>query len=64
MPLTEDEFTEMVNQTCPRCAAGSVPRYRPETKEWAHDFGGKAQFSHTFCLATGLRKVYEAQKNA
>ena len=63
MPLTAEEFIEMVNQTCSRCRDGSVPRYREDTKEWVHDSGGKAQFSHTFCLATGLRKVYEAQQN-
>jgi hypothetical protein len=64
MPLTPVEFDAMVKATCPRCAAGNVPRWRPETSEYCHDFGGKAQFSHTFCLATGLRKVYEAQQNA
>jgi len=64
MPLTPEELTEMVNQTCPRCKDGNAPRFREDTKEWVHDTGGRGSFSHTFCLATGLRKVYEAQKDS
>jgi hypothetical protein len=63
MPLDPDEYDEMCRQTCPQCASGNVPRFRPETKEWVHDSGGRGSFSHTFCLATGLRKVYEASNN-
>jgi hypothetical protein len=62
MPLTADEYQEMLKATCKHCAAGNEPRWRPETSEYAHDFVGRSSFSHTFCLATGLRKVYEEQQ--
>ena len=63
MPLTADEFSDACRKTCPRCDAGNEPRWRPETKEFVHDSGTKTQFTHAYCLATGLRKFYEAQKN-
>ena len=62
MPFTSDEFEDACRKTCPRCADGSALRWRPETKEWVHDSGGRASFSHSYCLATGLRKFYEAQQ--
>lgn len=67
MPLTADEFESAVNGTCKHCAAGNKPRYRPETSEWCHDFavdrGASKVQTHAYCLATGLRKFYEAQQN-
>lgn len=56
--MTPDELDAAIKATCPHCAAGNKPRWRPETSEWTHDIGGKAQFSHTFCLASGLRKTF------
>jgi len=60
MPLTKDEFESACRQTCPMCANGYLVRYREDTQEFVHDWGGKGQFSHQFCLATGLRKMYGA----
>ena len=60
MPLTPTEFDELVKLTCPHCAAGNVPRMRDDTGEMVHDYVGKGSFSHTFCLASGLRKAYDS----
>lgn len=32
MPLTKDEFDEVVKATCPHCASGNTPRFREDTK--------------------------------
>ncbi len=67
MPLTQEEFDEAVKECCAHCASGNVPRFRPETSEWCHDFiterGASKTQAHLYCLATGLRKFYEANKN-
>ena len=60
MPLTPTEFDELVKLTCPRCKAGSVPRFRDDTKEWVHDYAERGGFSHTFCLASGLKQAYDS----
>lgn len=59
MPLTQDEFETAVKASCPHCAAGFAARYRDDTKEFVHDFTARGSFSHTFCLASGLRKAYD-----
>ena len=60
MPLTQTEFEEACRQTCSHCMKGNVPRFRPETSEWTHDYTERSSFSHAYCQATGLRKMYEA----
>lgn len=63
MPLSDEEFRDAVNKTCPICASGNKPRWRADTSEFVHDvvanlpkpsMGGTTR--HTFCLATGRRK--------
>jgi hypothetical protein len=34
---------------CPHCDAGNVARFRTDTREWVHDFVGRASVSHTIC---------------
>jgi hypothetical protein len=69
MPLTQAEFDDVVKLTCPHCGAGNTPRFRSDTNEWVHDFScdihkGKS-ITHTFCLASGIRRVFaEQQANA
>jgi hypothetical protein len=42
-------------------------RWREDSKEHVHDMvvdrGSSRTYSHAFCLASGLRKFYEAQNN-
>jgi hypothetical protein len=61
MPLTADEFAVACNETCPVCKAGRPVRFRSDTNEWTHDYNVSGGFSHSFCLATGLRKFYASQ---
>ena len=67
MPLTPDEFDEACRLTCKHCATGSKTRYRTETKEHVHDLvvdrGASKVYSHAYCLASGLRRFYEAKQN-
>lgn len=66
MPLTRDEYEEVVKLSCRHCAAGNEPRWREETREYVHDVtrplpnGGIV--SHSFCLATGIRRAYQEGK--
>lgn len=56
--MTEQEYREAINATCPHCRAGVESRYRSDTKEWVHDStvsGTRGGFQHTICWASGFR---------
>lgn len=54
MPLTPDEFQEIVCLVCPHCRNGLVARRR-ENGEWCHDVADGGRRSHTLCWANGLK---------
>ena len=58
MQITAD-FNELCRTICPLCAKGVEVRYRPETNEYVHDNYKGNGFSHSLCLANGLRKKYQ-----
>lgn len=66
MPLTKTEFDDTVKLCCRLCAAGNQPRWRPETSEYCHDIireqGNGHSMTHSYCLATGLRRAYDEGK--
>lgn len=56
--MTEQEYREAINATCPHCRGGVESRYRPETREWVHDStisGTRGGMQHTICWASGFR---------
>ncbi len=61
MPVTAEEFDQICKATCPQCASGRAVRFRDDTQEWVHDMTVGSGFSHTFCLATGVRKALKVQ---
>ena len=58
MQITAD-FNELCRTICPLCAKDVAVRYRPETNEYTHDQRTLTSFSHSLCLANGLRKKYQ-----
>jgi hypothetical protein len=53
------EFTGLCRTICPHCDKGIAVRYRPETREFVHDIHKPNSFTHTLCLANGLRLKYQ-----
>jgi hypothetical protein len=64
MPVTQEEFDQIVKATCPQCASGRAVRFRDDTQEFVHDMTVSTGYSHTFCLATGVRKVLKVDNGA
>jgi hypothetical protein len=64
MPLTPEEFVEVVHLICPHCRRGIPLSRRPDTGEWYHEHEGKAVFSHALCWANGLRNSRFAREAA
>lgn len=61
MQFTEAQIQELVQATCPHCAAGIAARLRADTAEWVHDqveTSHGAIRGHTICWASGLRIKY------
>ncbi len=48
------EFDQACARACPHCADGMVARYRPETREWCHDYAATDAAIDTPALADGL----------
>lgn len=51
--LTAADFEAVVKATCPRCAGGEAPSFRPTTREYVHTKIAR-QWSQTLCLASFL----------
>lgn len=60
--MTRAEYDEAILKICPNCRKGLVARQRQDTKEWTHDYGTGPSFSHTLCLASGLRNSRFAEE--
>lgn len=45
------EFDAACAAACPHCAAGLQPRWRPETREYVHDYGATDRDLDTPVLA-------------
>ena len=58
MQITAD-LNDLIRTVCPHCARNVDVRYRPETREYVHDIHKGQSFSHTLCLANGLRLKYQ-----
>lgn len=57
------DFGDLVRTVCPHCARGVEVRYRPETTEYVHDINKGLSFSHSLCLANGLRLKYQERSS-
>lgn len=56
--MTRAEFEQRCRELCSYCAGGQKPRYRPETREYVHDYRSQASFSITLCRANQFRNEH------
>ena len=60
--MTRSEYEEAILAICPHCQKGNEPRKRTDNSEWVHDIAQGTTFSHTLCLASGLRNSRFAEE--
>ncbi len=60
--MTRAEFEQECQQQCEYCMRGTAVRYRPETREFAHDSRSGSAFSITICRANKFRNDHENEE--